>query len=118
MVSSFLKDHSLTIASLMTCTVRTYTDNGPYFGATSMKYQAASLKEILFHVRMAMEDGEDTIGVFHDDFCVGMWENDAEPTYENETGWTMPGPAYVLKRPGGRSAKTFAMAVARLQRAA
>lgn len=91
-------------------TIRTYTENGPYFPPTVMKYQAASLKEFLFHVRMAMEDGEDIIGTFNEDnVCYGIWENDAEPEPDGEGDWLMPRPMYVLRRPGGKAAKTFAM---------
>jgi hypothetical protein len=106
-------------AIVLMITIRTHTDNGPYFPPTAMTYQANCLRDVLFHVRMEMDDGEDIIGAFNEhNVCYGMWENKAEPTYENETGWTMPGPTYVLKRAGGRSAKTFAMAAAQLQRAA
>jgi hypothetical protein len=44
MTSSFIKDHSIAIASMTT--VRTYQDNGPYFGATTMSYQASSVRDI------------------------------------------------------------------------
>ena len=39
----------------------------------AMKYQALTMKDLLFHVRMALHDGEEKIGVFHGDKCVGIW---------------------------------------------
>ena len=100
-------------------TIRTYTGNGPYFDPTVMKYQAASLKEVLFHVRMAMEDGEDTIGAFNEDnVCYGIWENDAEPEPDGEGDWLMAGPMYVLRRPGGKAAKAFVRMAKKMEQAA
>ena len=108
MTSSFIKDHSLAIASsLMPCTVRTYKDNGPYFPATVMKYQAARLRDLCSHVRIAMEDGEDTIAVWHNDHCTGLWRNepDAEPDADGE--WHRGPDCYVFHRPGGPNAGLF-----------
>ena len=108
MTSSFIKDHSLAIdSSLMPCTVRTYKDNGPYFPATVMKYQAARLRDLCSHVRIAMEDGEDTIAVWHDDHCTGLWRNepDAEPDSDGE--WHRGPNCYVFHRPGGPNAGLF-----------
>lgn len=85
----------------MSCTVRTYQNNGPYFPPTVMKYQAACLRDVIFHTRMAMEDGEQYIAVFHDDRCMGVWEDDSEPEPDGEGGWLMPGASYLLRRPGG-----------------
>ena len=102
----------------MTCTVRTYKDNGPYFGVTVMSYQVARLKDILFHTRIAMDDGDDTIAVFHDDCCVGMWDRALEGHVDSAGTTIVDHDGYELKRPGGRSAQTFAMAVAKLQGAA
>jgi hypothetical protein len=106
MTSSFIKDHSLAIAS-MTCTVHTYKDNGPYFPPTIMKYQAARLRDLLFHCRIGMEDSEDTIAVFHDDRCTGLWRNepDAEPDGDGE--WHRGPNCYVFHRPGGPNAGLF-----------
>ena len=100
-------------------TIRTYTGNGPYFAPTVMKYQATSLKEVLVHVRMAMEDGEDTIGAFNEDnVCYGIWENDAEPEPDGEGDWLMPRPMYVLRRPGGKAAQTFVRMAKKMEQAA
>jgi len=106
MTSSFIKDHSIAIAS-MTCTVHTYKDNGPYFPPTIMKYQAARLRDLLSHCRIAMEDGEDTIAVFHNDHCTGLWRNepDAEPDADGE--WHRGPNCYVFHRPGGPNAGLF-----------
>lgn len=91
----------------MKTTVRTYKDNGPYWEPTVMSYQAASLNDVLFHTRLAMEDGEHTISVWHDDQCVGLWEDDSEPEPDGEGGWYMPRGNYVLRRPGGRFPRAF-----------
>jgi hypothetical protein len=91
----------------MPCTIRTYKDNGPYFGATVMQYQASCLRDLLFHCRLAMEDGEDIISVWHDDRCTGLWEAEAEPEPDGEGGWDMPAPCYILRRPGGPMAGHF-----------
>jgi hypothetical protein len=100
-------------------TIRTYKNNGPYWASMVMKYQASCLRDVLFHVRMAMEDGEDTIGAFNEDnVCYGIWENDAEPEPDGEGDWLMPGPMYVLRRPGGKAAKTFVRMAKKMEQAA
>ena len=78
----------------MSCTVRTYQDNGPYWPPTIMKYQAARLKDMLFHIRLAMKDGEQLISVWYDDRCVGVWESDGNANY-------------LLRRPKGPMAGHF-----------
>jgi hypothetical protein len=88
-------------------TVRTYKNNGPYFAPTVMQYSAESLERLLFHTRMAMEDGEDIIAIYHDDRCIGLWEDDSEPEPDGEGGWFMPRGYYVLRRPGGPMAGHF-----------
>ena len=102
----------------MTCTVRTYTDNGPYYGATVMSYQVARFSELLSHCRVAMEEGDDTIAVFHDDRCVGMWDRELEGHVDSAGDTIIDHDGYELRRPNGRSPQTFAMTVAKLQRAA
>jgi hypothetical protein len=91
----------------MRCTVRTFSDNGPYFPPTVMQYQASSLKDVLFHTRLAMEDKEHCIAVFHDDLCVGVWEDDSEPEPDGEGSWYMPRGNYLLRRLGGPMAGHF-----------
>jgi hypothetical protein len=88
-------------------TVRTYKDNGPYFPATVMSYQALCLRDLLRHCRLAMEDGEDIVAVFHDDHCTGLWRNepDAEPDGDGE--WHRGPDCYVFHRPGGPNAGLF-----------
>ena len=44
-----------------------YNSNGPYFSATQGLFYAFSLRDILFHVRLCMEDGDYQIGVFDDE---------------------------------------------------
>jgi hypothetical protein len=100
-------------------TVRTYQDNGPYFGATIMSYQAASVSDILRHVRLAMEDREDTIAIFDSEgTCKGLWDRELEGHVDSAGDTIVDHDGYELKRPGGRSPQTFAMTVAKLQRAA
>jgi hypothetical protein len=47
-------------------TIRTYQDNGYYFPPTKGSYQAATLQQLIFHIRQAMEDREDVVAVFTD----------------------------------------------------
>lgn len=89
-------------------TIATYKSNGPYFPPTRGCYQAASLKDVLFHTRLAMEDGEQYIGAFDNEGkCYGLWEEDSEPESDGEGGWFMVGGNYLLRRPGGRMAGHF-----------
>ena len=74
-----------------------------------MQYSASSLKELVFHTRLAMEDGEDIVAIYHGDQCIGLWEDDSEPEPDGEGGWIMPRGNYALRRPGGRSARAFEM---------
>jgi len=73
-------------------TVRSYSSNGPYFPPTQGVYQATSVKDILFRIRLCMEDNDYLIGVFDDNGkCKGIWEDTEE---------VMEKPNYVLYRPG------------------
>lgn len=83
----------------MTTVVRTYKDNGPYWDATKMSYKAHSLKDLIFHIRQAMEDNEDYIAVWQDGQCKGIWYDDSEPEPDGEGGWYWPRACYVLMRP-------------------
>jgi len=89
------------------CTVRTFTDNGPYFTPTIMQYSAESLERLLFHTRMAMEDGEDIVAVFHDDHCVGLWHNEPDIISDGEGSMVRGQDCYVGYRPGGPNAGWF-----------
>lgn len=81
-------------------TVRTYQDNGPYFPPTKGCYQAASLKELLFHVRQAMEDGEDIVAVFGPDgSCKGLWDHELEGHYDSAGDAIVDHESYTLLRP-------------------
>jgi hypothetical protein len=66
--------------------VRTRSDHGPYFAPTKGNYQCSRLKDIIFHTRLAMEDGEDCIGVFHGDECKGVWYKEWEAVADGEGG--------------------------------
>ena len=60
-------------------TIHTYQDNGPYFPATKGCYQAARLSDLIRHVRLAMEDREDTIAIFDaEGACKGLWRREIE----------------------------------------
>ena len=100
MTSSFIKDHSIAIASMTT--VRTYQDNGPYFGATTMSYQASSVKDILRHVRLAMEDREDIVAVLDSEgVCKGLWHREVEGHVESDGDTIVDHEGYELLRPNG-----------------
>jgi hypothetical protein len=81
-----------------------YNSNGPYFAPTQGCFQAASLTELIMHVRMCMDDGDYQIGIFDDDGeCLGIWVDEAEPEPDGEGDWRYPKPFYVLHRPGTMS---------------
>ena len=77
----------------------TYTDNGPYFAPSRGSYQAARLKDFIFHVRLCMEDNEDLISIWKDDECLGIWRNEYEGVPDGEGGWDRGESAYILHRP-------------------
>jgi len=82
-------------------TVRSYTQNGPYFPPTQGIYQAASLRDLIFHVKQCMADSEEMIGLFDGEGeCKGIWIDDAGPVDDGEGGMTLGMPMYVLHRPG------------------
>jgi hypothetical protein len=101
----------------MTCTVRTLTSNGPYFPPSVGSYQARCLRDVIFHVWLAMADGDDFIGLFHDDTCVGIFSDEAEPDADGEGDWTLGSPSYVLRRPGDKAPQTFQALAAKLTEA-
>lgn len=39
----------------------------------AMEYRALDLKHFIFHVRLAIRDREEKIGIFHGEKCVGIW---------------------------------------------
>jgi hypothetical protein len=84
-------------------TIRTYQDNGPYFPATKGCYQATSLKELLFHVRLAMEDREDTIAIFDaEGTCKGLWHRELEGHVDSAGDSIVDHEGYELMRPNTR----------------
>jgi hypothetical protein len=84
-------------------TIRTYQDNGPYFPATKGCYQATSLKEFLFHVRLAMEDREDTIAIFDaEGTCKGLWHRELEGHVNSAGDSIVDHEGYELMRPNTR----------------
>jgi len=98
-------------------TVRTFDSNGPYFPPTQGVYQASSLRDIIFHVRQAMEDGEYQIAVFDSDGkCKGMWEDQAEAIPDGEGDMILEKPAYALYRPGDISAGLWNLMVSKFKR--
>lgn len=101
----------------MTCTVRTYQGNGPYFPPSVGSYQARCLRDVIFHIRLAMADGDDFIGLFHGDVCVGIFSDEAEPDVDGEGDWTLGSPSYVLRRPEDKAPHTFKSLAAKLAEA-
>ena len=84
-------------------TIRTYQDNGPYFDATKGCYQAATLQQLIFHIRLAMEDREDIIGIFGaDEACKGIWQLDIEGHVDSAGDAIVDHEAYELLRPDTR----------------
>lgn len=93
----------------MITTIRTFQDNGPYFDATKGFYQATSLYELIFHVRLAMEDQEDLIGVFDDSGrCTGIWRHEVEGHYESDGTAVIDHDGYELMRPTTSEQSTWA----------
>jgi len=92
----------------MITTIRTSKDNGPYWDCTKGSYQAATLRDLLFHVRLAMEDDEDLIGVFDaENNCRGIWINEVEGHYESDGSAVIDHQAYCLMRPTTKEQKTW-----------
>ena len=83
--------------------VRTRTDHGPYFSPTRDKYQCSRLKDIIFHTRLAMEDGEDCIGVFHGEECKGVWRKEWEAEPDGEGGMQRTEEWYTFYRSSERN---------------
>jgi hypothetical protein len=88
--------------------VRIRSDHGPYFDPTKDKYQCSRLKDIVFHVRRAMEDNEDCIGVFHGDECKGVWYKEWEAVADGEGGMERSKEWYTFYR---ASEKNYALLV-------
>jgi hypothetical protein len=80
--------------------IKTHQDNGPYFPATNGCYQAATLQQLIFHVRQAMEDREHVIGVYGPDgACRGLWLLNIEGHVDSAGDAIVDHEAYELFRP-------------------
>lgn len=99
----------------MLTTIRTSSDCGPYFPVSKHSYQAASLRDVLFHVRLAMEDSEDLIGIFNaEGKCKGIWANEPDAIPDGEGGWDKGPNCYILYRPDSTGAGIFNYMLARI----
>lgn len=84
-------------------TIRTYQDNGPYFPATKGCCQAARLSDLIRHVRLAMEDREDTIAIFDaEGACKGLWHRELEGHVDSAGDSIVDHEGYELMRPNTR----------------
>ena len=87
----------------MITTIKTFQDNGPYFSCTKGSYQAATLQQLIFHIRLAMEDREHVIGIFGaDGACKGIWQLDIEGHVDSAGDAIVDHEAYELLRPDTR----------------
>ncbi len=84
-------------------TIKTYQDNGYYFPPTKGSYQAATLQQLIFHVRQAMEDREDVVAVYGPDgACRGIWQLHVEGHVDSAGDSIVDGECYELLRPSTR----------------
>lgn len=84
-------------------TVRSRTDDGPYFRPICYKYQCNTLRDVIFHARAAMEGKEEWIGVFDGEACKGAWYLDWDAEPDGEGGMERAGEHYVFKRASERN---------------
>jgi hypothetical protein len=92
----------------MITTIKTFQDNGPYFSATKGSYQAATLQQLIFHIRLAMEDREHVIGIFGaDGACKGIWQLDIEGHVDSAGDTIVDHEGYELLRPSTKSKWTW-----------
>jgi len=100
----------------MITTVRTFQDNGPYFNESKGSYQAASLQQLIFHIRQAMEDREDAIGIFGPDgSCKGIWQRELEGHVDSAGDSIIDHEGYELLRPSTKSQWTWQYLLTQLQ---
>jgi hypothetical protein len=84
-------------------TIRTCQDNGLYFPVTKGCYQAARLSDLIRHVRLAMEDREDTIAIFDTEgTCKGLWRRELEGHVDSAGDSIVEHEGYELMRPNTR----------------
>jgi hypothetical protein len=92
----------------MITTIKTYQDNGPYFPCTRGSYQAATLQQLIFHVRQAMEDREHVIGIYSPDgSCRGIWQLEIEGHVDSAGDSIVDHEGYELLRPSTKSKWTW-----------
>ena len=93
-----------------------YSSNGPYFPPTQGCYQASSLKEILFHTRLCMEDGDYQIGIFNGEGeCKGMWVDESEPIVVDGEFAAAPA-SYKLYRPSTMSQEMWRLHLSKFKK--
>lgn len=83
----------------MHTTIRTYKYWGPYYAPEKQIIAVGTISNFLYAVRNAMEDKMDTIAVFQDNQCTGIWELEYDVDSDGEGGLCATGEAYVLQRP-------------------
>ena len=81
-------------------TLHSFKDFGPYFEPSKGRYQAARLKDLIFHVRQCLEDDDDYIGVFDNGECKAIWSRENDVQSDGEGGLEEAGRWYELHRPG------------------
>ena len=80
-------------------TIHCFKDCGPYFDPAKGRYQAARLKDLIFHVRTSMEDGDDSIGAFDNGECKAIWTRETDIQPDGEGGMEPAGQWYEMHRP-------------------
>jgi hypothetical protein len=86
--------------SIPMATIKTYQDNGPYFGTTTMSYQACCVSDVVRHVRLAMEDREDIVAIFDaEGSCKGLWHREIEGHTDSAGDSIIDHEGYELLRP-------------------
>ena len=84
-----------------------YQSFGPYFSPSKGRYQAARLRDLIFHVRQCMEDDDDYIGIFNGNECLGIWSREHDVQSDGEGGLEAAGKWYELHRPDGSHPGTW-----------
>ena len=75
-------------------------------------YPATRLRDVLKHVRDAMEEGYERIGVFDDrGECCGVWLDESEPELNGEGEMQLKNPRYSLMRLNKDNAEAFSRVV-------
>lgn len=75
-------------------------------------YPAFRLRDIVKHVRDAMEEGLSKVAVFDErGNCTGVWIDESEPEPDGEGGMQATKPCYFLMRPEEGNSDAFNRAV-------